>query len=199
MSGFSLSSSRPTGRALIVGSATSRAPMIDVIGRVGYQPTEADDPYAAMAELCRRPLAYRAVVLSLNNLYQEELQLITAIKRRYAHMEIWLAQTDGRPAALADALRLGADGLLADDGLHRFTATPKEAEVALENVEGSSASDAVGDAAGIRPAIAPPPGESHQEHSFLDNPSNGEPILTAEELRALLEDPPIRPVSAPED
>src|SRR5206468_5521173 len=48
---------------------------------------EQDDPYAAMAELGRRPLVYRAMILSLNGLYREELPLVRAVKRHWPHIE----------------------------------------------------------------------------------------------------------------
>ena len=35
---------------------------------MGYGCAEADDPYAAMVELCRRPMVYRAVIVSLSSL-----------------------------------------------------------------------------------------------------------------------------------
>src|SRR4051812_32486765 len=161
--------------------------------RLGYGATELDDPYAAMAELCQRPLAYRAVVLSLAGLYREELNLMPAIKRRFPHIEIWLSHTDGRQGALADAMSLGADGLLAEDGLHRLAFS--------------------GGALTAAPSIAPGPapaggstfassteitaGEAEEEHPRDDaliveppvhesEPIGGEPVLTADELRALL-------------
>src|SRR5579862_5027590 len=110
MSGVSLPVTRPVGRALLVGSPASRAEAVGMLERVGFASSEADDPYAAMMELCRRPLIYRALILSLGSLYREELPLIAVVKRRFPHIEIWLTQTDGRAAALAYGMRLGADG-----------------------------------------------------------------------------------------
>src|SRR4051812_37765973 len=111
MSGVSLPVTRPSGRALVVGNAPGRAEPVGTMQQMGYACAEAEDPYAAMAELCRRPLVYRAVILSLSSIHREELALIPAIKRRFAHLEIWLTHTDGRQSALAEAVRMGADGL----------------------------------------------------------------------------------------
>lgn len=171
MAQVSLPVTRPTGRALLVSSPASRSDVRDTVERLGYGCSESDDPYAAMVELCRRPLVYRAVILSLAGLYREELAIIRAVKRRYPHIEIWLAHTDGRQAALADAMRLGADGLLDDDGLHRVAlhGAPND-EAPAETV-----SPAVGD--------APEDGED----------SSVEPILSAEELKALLHEQPAAP------
>src|SRR5205823_7920748 len=137
---------------------------------------EVDEPYSAMAELCRRPLVYRAIILSLTSLYREELPLISAVKRRWPHVDIWLTQTDGRHAALADAMRLGADGLLSDDGLHRTA-------IATGGLEGHYGRDdgSLGPASAVAPA---------GEHSAEDEFGGNEPILTAEELRALLTEQP---------
>ena len=49
-----------------------RAEPLGTHARLGYGCAEADDPYAAMAELCRRPMVYRAVILSLSSLHREE-------------------------------------------------------------------------------------------------------------------------------
>src|SRR4051812_8183223 len=160
--------------------------------RLGYGATELDDPYAAMAELCQRPLAYRAVVLSLAGLYREELNLMPAIKRRFPHIEIWLSHTDGRQAALADAMRLGADGLLAEDGLHRLAISgggltpPPSATPGLAAAAGSTFASSTeittGEGEEEHPREALLGGPPAQE----SEPLSGEPVLTADELRALL-------------
>lgn len=174
MSGVSLPVSRPMGRALIVGNASCRSEPLAVMQRQGFHCAELDDPYAAMAELCRRPLVYRALILSLASLYREELPLIGSIKRRFPHMEIWLTHTDGRQAALAEAMRLGADGLVGEEGLHRTG-------------PGSPA-------ASTPTMIVPPPmageGSDIEEVAAMDNDSVSEPVLTADELRALLQEQP---------
>jgi hypothetical protein len=182
MSGVSLPVTRPIGRALVVASPSSRSQPLSVLQRLGYSCAEADDPYTAMLELCRKPLLYRSLILSLASLYREELAFIESVKRRFPHMEIWLTQTDGRQASLAESMRLGADGLLSDDGLHRIAITPA--------TEPSSAN------------LSPT-----QEHSGHDEDgiglsdreiSSGEPVLTAEELRALLQEQPSLPPSGGE-
>src|SRR5258708_17145608 len=99
MSQVSLPVTRPAGRALLVSNPAARADVRETLGRLGYGCAESDDPYTAMAELCRRPLVYRAMILSLSGLYREELSVIAAVKRRYPHVELWLAHTDGRQAA----------------------------------------------------------------------------------------------------
>jgi hypothetical protein len=125
-----------------------------------------------MAELAARPHAYSSLVLSLGTLFREELEMIAAVKRRYAHMEIWLARADGRQAAMDEAMGLGADGFIAEDGLHRLAASY---ERATDTCGGN-------EAAPVR-AEEPLP--------------LGEPVLSADELRALLDEPPVMgPASA---
>ena len=119
MSGDNPTPSRSPGRALIVGRPPFRGGPAAALHRRGYLCTEVDEPYEAMVNLCKRPLFYSAIILSLNSLYREELPIIASIRRRFSHVDIWLSDTDGRQAALAEAMRLGADGLFADDGLHR--------------------------------------------------------------------------------
>lgn len=183
MSAVSLPVNRPNGRALVVGNTSSRASAAEILQHLCYQVQETEDPYAALAELCRRPLAYRAVILSLQSLYREELQIISTIVGRYPHIEIWLTHTDGRAAALAEASRLGAHGLLSEEGLHRFAIAGREA--------GPSHTGPMG----TRPVRATPaemPELNAQERSFLDAPAAGDAVLTAEELRALLQEQPVR-------
>jgi hypothetical protein len=170
MSGLSLPVNRPTGRALLVASPASRAQSLEILGGLRFDVTEVDDPYAAMTELCRRPLVYRAVILSLASLYREELSIVATVKSRFPHVELWLAHTDGRQAALAEAMRLGADGLLADDGLHRVAGTAPAATVAAP---------APTPAAEAPPVPDEPPAETTPAHEDA-------PILTPDELRALL-------------
>jgi hypothetical protein len=191
MSGMSLPVQRPAGQALLVAGPGNRAQPLDVLRGLGYGATEADDPYAAMAELCRRPLVYRAVILSLASLYREELTIIASVKARFPHVEVWLTHTDGRQAVLAEAMRLGADGLLADDGLHRIAGAADEAAAAVsraasppepfEPTTTEFAAHAGGgvddDASGHDDASHDPPG----------------PVLTADELRALLHEQPSVP------
>ena len=191
MSGVSLPVTRPVGGALLVGAASCRAKPLATLGGLGYTCAESDDPYAAMAELCRRPLLYRAVILSISSMYREELQLIRAVKRRFPHVEVWLADTDGRQGTLADGMRLGADGLLADDGLHRIAVGPMEqtdcdaAEVPL-----SASFLAAGDSDEVAPADLSS-GQSPHRHE-IDN-TLSEPVLSADELRALLQEQPASP------
>ena len=195
MSGLSLPVSRPTGRALLVASTGNRAHPQQILTDLGFETTPADDPYAAMTELCRRPLVYRAMIVSLASLYREELAVIGAVKSRYPHVEVWLAHTDGRQAALAEAMRLGADGLLAEDGLHRIatgpapavTSTPPVTEAGATGADG--ASDASRDKSPAELAAA-----AHDDSlSDMTEGSPG-PILTPDELRALLhEQSPVPP------
>src|SRR5690242_10863569 len=98
------------GRALIVGNPQGRAATLAAMQAMGFACAELDDPYAAIAELLKRPLVYRALVLSLSSLYREEIAVIATVRKRLAHVDIWLAHTEGRQAAMVEALRLGAAG-----------------------------------------------------------------------------------------
>ena len=182
MSGVSLPVTRPTGRALVIGLPPCRLAPMGTLGRMGFTCAEVDEPYAAMVELCRRPLVYRAMILSLASLYREEMLLIQAVKRRWPHVDIWLTHTDGRHAALADAMRFGADGLLSEDGLHRTAVSG----YSPENFYPSDDSVPAKPRAGQQSKDNEPP-------EMDDDPTGSEPILTAEELRALLADQPVMP------
>ncbi|MGA2442363.1 MAG: hypothetical protein ABSH08_15525 [Tepidisphaeraceae bacterium] len=174
MSGPSSQTSRPQGRALIVGQPAYRGAPAASLHRHGYLSTEVDEPYEAMVQLCKRPLFYSTMVLSLNSLYREELPIIACIKRRFSHIDIWLSDTDGRQAALAEAMRQGADGLFADDGLHRIAPGSPI----------STSGISVPDPAPEMPAPTDCSDPASQPEKCSD------PLLTAEELRALLHETP---------
>ena len=170
MSGVSLPVTRPIGRALVVANSTSRAPLVAALTKLGFDCGECDDPYSATLELCRRRLVYRAVILSLTSLFREELALVATIKRRFPHVEIWLAHTDGRQSALAESMRLGADGLLDDEGLHRIAAQQIPEPLTYHPMPHSP--------------LPPPPVEEPAETSASQpDESIGEPVLSADELR----------------
>ncbi|HEY8750183.1 MAG TPA: hypothetical protein VIM11_19520 [Tepidisphaeraceae bacterium] len=183
---MSLPVTRPTGRALLVSNPAARADVRATLARLGYGCGEADDPYAAMTELCRRPLVYRAMILSLSGLYREELSIISSVKRRYPHVELWLAHTDGRQAALAEAMSLGADGLLDDDGLHR---------IAVQGLSRDSGLDLPQIAADV-PSVIDRSVSSQDETD--DEMEPDEPILSGEELKALLQEQPSVPPAGEE-
>ena len=190
MSGLSLPVNRPAGRALLVAAPGNRAGPVETLRALGFGAAELDDPYAAMAELCRRPLVYRVLILSLASLYREELAMISAVKWRFPHVEVWLAHTDGRQAALAEGLRLGADGLLSDDGLHRLGSP---ATAAPPGPTGTTAAAWLAEPADSpRHSSAEGGAASPGRHEVGDGTSaaadTAEPILTADELRALLQE-----------
>ena len=195
MSGITLPVQRPTpsGRALVVGSPGTRSGPTDSLRAAGHQPVEADDPYTAMAELCRRPTSYRIIVLSLASLYREELAFIPSVKQRFPQIEVWLAHTDGRAAALAEAMRLGADGLMSDDGFHRFAAAG-DPTARVEQPAAAQPGEAQEQPTRVEIAAkrSPDP-ESSSQRSYAMSPPSGEPVLTADELRALLQEIPARP------
>ena len=182
---------------MVVGSAAGRAGPVGTMQQMGYACAEADDPYAAMAELCRRPMVYRALILSLAAIHREELAMIPALKRRFPHLEVWLTHTDGRQSTLAEAVRLGADGLLSEEGLHRM-AVPPAGSVPYD--PDSAAEGPVAAPVARQEAARPEPSPvSHApagaRHGAADEEPNaiGEPVLTADELRALLQEQPAPP------
>lgn len=206
------SASRPLGRALVVGSASGRTVPLEVLERLGFACSEADDAYAAMVELCQRPLAYAALICCLQSFYVEELDLIRTCKTRFPHLVIWLTQTDGRQGTVAEAMRRGADGLLDRDGLHPVATerasdpaagapvardllaaaqVPADMDVPPElrprQEPTASAEPGAGNGKAqhdSRPGVEPPEVDRHSMPLMV------EPILTADELRALLQEQP---------
>jgi hypothetical protein len=160
-----------------------------VLQRLGYTCAELDDPYAAAAELARRPLVYRALILSVAGLYREELALVLTVKRRFPHVEVWLTHTDGRHAAMAEALAHGADGLLSDDGLHR-TASEAPVVTAPPPPRTLVAPYAASEPDHTAQRTPEPAAPAQRRSAPEPEPALGEPVLTADELRALLMEQP---------
>jgi hypothetical protein len=185
---------RSLGRALVVASPQGRSALVSLVSRFGFECAQADDPYAAMSELCRRPLVYRALIVGLQGLYREELSLISSARHRFPHLDILLTQTDGRQSALADALRLGADGLIDAEGIHRTAAGPTAAMVTRSTEARVTTPE---------PRAVPKdprlgePRSSYGEPETSGDRDAGEPVLTADELRALLSD--ASPMSSDDD
>jgi len=183
---------------MVVGAPPAREEPVTTLQKRGYQCAELDNPYEAMAELCRRPLVYRALILSLGSLYREELGIIATVKGRFPHVEIWLSHTDGRAAALAEATRMGADGILADDGFHRFSLSaggmPDYAAPAMRAV----AQETAADEPAAPPYAADPQDDARGESDYDDDAATPDALLTADELRALLQDHTVRPAGAEE-
>lgn len=176
----------PAGHALVVCMPASLDALTNDLAALGFEVHGIDNPFAAIVELLDRPLVYRSVILSLPALYREELNLIKTIRSRLPHIDVLLAHTDGRAAAMAEAMRLGATGLLDDEAVHRLSDIdpPPSKEVAIPS----------------RPTLMSPsietstnpPIESPTSTTF-DDDCDIEPILTADELRALLQEQPTLP------
>jgi hypothetical protein len=175
MSAISLPVSRPQGQALIVGQHANCIVPQSIMRQLGVECSQAADAYEAMSLICRQPTVFSTVVLSLHSLYREELQIIASIRNRFPFVEIWVSDSDGRQLALTDALKLGADGLLDQDGLHRrdFVISPTAPDVELASKNQVN---------------------SHDGNSIdrgFSSATNTDPLLTADELRALLADVPV--------
>lgn len=170
---------KSAGHAMIVGGEGCRLQPRQVLQAIGYETDERDNPYAALQELCRRPLVYRALVLSLQSLYREELAIITTVRQRFPHVSVWLAHTDGRHAALVEAMRLGAEALVSVNGLHSLGDEAEHPQpprpMSFRPVPAEE-------------APAEPVAEKHNDYAPAGS-RHHETVLTAEELHALLGDP----------
>ena len=174
-----MTETQPHGRALVLAAASAREDIRSQLFTNQLDSEFTDDPYQALAMLVARPLAFQAVVISLQNLYRSELSLIKVIRERLPHLDVILTHTDGRAAALAEAMRLGATELLGEDGLHRFAEPSKSKPDDESKLEDSNEHHELLDSNADDPIDTNPPDEENHLH---------EPILTADELRALLQD-----------
>lgn len=190
----SLPVTRPAGRMLIVAGASMQPQPTQILIQLGFEPHSVLDPYSAMAELLSSGANYRGMVLSLQSVYREEIAMIATLKRRLPHLEIWLAHTDNRQAALAEAMRLGADGLLGEEGLHRIASS----QATPEAVPPPATTPSLSLALQFPPPMegsTPTADQTQVDHGGDDQSAENEPVLTADELRALLQEQPASPPS----
>ena len=175
---------KTAGHALIVGNDGCRSQPREVLQSIGYETDERSDPYAALLELCARPLVYRALVLSLQSLYRDELPIITTVRQRFPHVSVWLANTDGRHAALVDAMKLGAEALVSTSGVHSLG----DAQDQPQPSRPMTFRPVPNDETPAEPEIdvVPTPGRNGTASAAT---RNSEPVLTADELHALLGEP----------
>lgn len=205
----------PAGHALVICVPASLDALSSELRTLGYDVNGVDNPFTAIVELLDRPLVYRSVVLSLPAVYREELSLIKTIRARLPHIDVLLAHTDGRASAMAEAMRLGATGLLGEDAVHRLSdvepppADPRTMDLRAVDLRavvpsanpGAIPSALSGSLSAALPAAGPlvqhgtpATGSNAFDAELSDEDLNDlEPILTAEELRALLQEQPTLP------
>lgn len=118
----------------------------------------APDVFEASLLLARQP-AITTLVISLAGLYPQELHLIEAVKRNRPAAQVIVADASRRGAALARATRLGADRLLAPEGL-----------VPLRSISSAPSPDPEADGGAVQ----------------AEDPADPDPFLSTAELRALL-------------
>lgn len=183
---------KTSGHAMIVGGDGCRPQPRQVLQGIGYEIDERDNPYAALLELCARPLVYRALVLSLQSLYRDELSIITTVRQRFPHVSVWLAHTDGRAAALVEAMRLGAEALVSVNGVHSLGDAQDHPQPSRPMSFRPVPDSAVPADDGPDPAARPGPMDAladDDRHEDRHDDRSNDPMLTADELHALLGDP----------
>jgi hypothetical protein len=196
-----------SGGLLCVGADDATARSIALL--VQATPATYGDPYAAMCAIASSPAKWQMVVLDLQQLYDGELAIIPAIRTTANHCRVVVAHADGRPAMLARAIRLGIDGLLTGGKIEWLTTmqaamSPPVAERAITPPQ---------DSPPPTPEAASPATSHALQHDHIDQTDHAdqadqaelrsvadiyqdEPLLTADELKALLSDHDIRPTAS---
>jgi DNA-binding NarL/FixJ family response regulator len=189
---------KSAGRAIVVGLASARLSAQKVLQQAGYDVECLESPYAAMLELCRRPLVYRTLVLSLQGLYRDELNIISVVRRRFSHISIWISHTDGRQTALAEAMRLGAEAIVTDDAVLALKDHAATSVMSGPMMSPPMISPSMVPTSGRPMQFRPVPAQTEYGSdkplslspgtvAMLDSSAN-EPVLSADELKALLDD-----------
>lgn len=207
-------------RVGVVGVGDLLARTLGTLHRLGAQCAVLEDPYHAVSELSRRPGAFGAVVLIAPCLYPEEVSAIPAMRACSPAIKVVLASAEQHLSLLAAALRAGCVGVLTDAGVEVMN-RPAPVEVPAPSSRQDLPPGPTRAAEPVRP-VAPvrPPEPALPERLLLDeeplpadttdahhpaDPTDDaddpfelpthEPLITAEELHALLRDDsdPIRP------
>ncbi|MEM6562204.1 MAG: hypothetical protein AAF656_11435 [Planctomycetota bacterium] len=158
----------PTGRVALVATGPMRDRRAETLMTAGYDVHGFDDPYAAMLAICRKPLVFRALAVSLQAIYPKELDLVSAVAQRFPHVRLLACDTDGRRTTLIDAVQRGVTDILDDHGITPADTERESADVSLAN----------------------PAELTDEETAALARPTDTptDPVLTPEEIRALLSD-----------
>ena len=150
------------GPVVVVGAGDASAVLP---GAAEHRVDDAADAVLLLGRLLRDGTAARAVVLSLSAMRPEDLAVVRTVRRYFPSAEVWVSDVGPHAAMLAEAVSLGAAGLVADGRLHRFAL----------------------------PAPAPPPRpavkQTPAKPAAPPDPDPGQPLLSGDELRALLGDP----------
>lgn len=205
-------------RVGVVGDGDALARTLGTLHRLGAQCAVLEDVYHAASELSRRPGAFGAVVLVAPCLYPEEVAAIPALRACSPGLKVVLASAEQHLSLLAAALRAGCVGVLTDAGIEVMN-RPAPVEVPAASLRTEPPAGPARAAEPVRPvapARAPEPGlperlllddehplpadttDAHDHPDDADDPfefPSHEPLITAEELHALLRDDtdPVRP------
>lgn len=198
----------PSVGVLCVGADAATLRSIALLAQV--LPTAYPDPYAAMYAIAASPAKWHMVVLDLQQFYDGELAIIPAIRATAAQCRVVVAHADGRPAMLARAIRLGIDGLLTGGKIEWFTtAEPAMSQPAAH--PSTRLPQPIPPSAAETPSPETPTPETSTRASTHNSPDDhadqaelrsvadiyqDEPLLTADELKALLSDHDIRPTAS---
>lgn len=181
-------------RVAVIGAGEVLPRVLGQLHRLGAACVVLDDPYRAIAEMARRPGSYPVAVFVLPSIYPNELPAIAAILRHSPGTRVVLAAAEQQVALLAAALRLGASGVVTEEGIESFGTSEREPAPPPSIVPARP--PAVMHAPPARVVEAKPPSPALQEEVEAEEPEPEheqdmdvqDPILTADELHALLHD-----------
>ena len=153
---------RYTRQALVIAAESAQPQLRQLLHKLDFTCETFEDPYTAMLELLGRPMVFRAVVISLQGLYREELAMVRTLRTRMPRLDVFLTHIEGRESSLAEAMKLGATGIIAHDGLHRLVDIEQinAADSTLPSASSASFAQpksAVTRDVGLRPSAKPAP------------------------------------------
>ena len=153
------------------------------------------DPYVAMLHIARDPGAVSRVFIDLQQFFDSEIPFVAAVRAIAPQCRIIALGSESRPSLLAKAIGAGVDGLLADGKIRWLRESPLRSQPLSRTnpIETSAAIELVDPPETLSTADST---RDPTDSSASDFPGAAEPLLTAEELKALLSDHGIQPTAS---
>ena len=184
-------------RVMVVGVGDVLARVLGTLHRLGAACVAVDDPYRAVLEVAGSQGSARggtcdAVVFALPCLFPGEVAAIRAISKLRPAPIILVAAAEQQLSLLTAAIREGAVGVITERGIEWL------ASIAPEHATPEPLPEQllIDDSAETDSAQFDADADSDDADAEFDLTEPTEPLLTAEELKALLHDP-IEPVLEP--
>lgn len=174
-------------RVAVVGSGEALARVLGLLHREGAACEAVNDPYRVVG-LVAGSSGVSAVVLVLPCLYPEEMAVVGAL-RRLTGVPVIVAAADGLMSQLSAAIREGATAILTERGIDWLGVPASTGPLPPAATPGSTEVTPPPTPIRSTPQVDVTTPEDRFDELSEESGPPPEPVLSAEELRALLQEP----------